>query len=115
MFLSTIDGRYWVELFDQTTADWEGLRMNHAVAGYFGRALRDRLAKPPGELAEARFFSLRDRKAEPVSTAMMLHGRISIGVGRSNRTPFPQFIEDYRILARRLAVSFSTSCYPYGR
>jgi hypothetical protein len=45
----------------------------------------------------------------------MLHGRIRIGVGPSNRTPFPQYIEDYRILARRLAVSFSTSCYPYGR
>jgi len=115
MFLSTVQGRYWVELSEQVTADWEGLRMHHAVARYFRRSVEDRRARPPGSLGEARFFSLRDRKADPVSTAMMVPGRIEIGVGRSNASPFPQFKEDYEILAKRLRVSFNTTCYPYGR
>jgi hypothetical protein len=46
---------------------------------------------------------------------MMLPRRIDVGVARSNRSPFPQFIRDYEILAIHLNVSFNTRCYPYGR
>jgi hypothetical protein len=70
---------------------------------------------PKGDFAEARFFSLRDRNAEPVSTAMIQPRRIDIGVARGNRSPFPAFTEDFEILARHLKVSFNTRCYPYGR
>ncbi len=115
MFLSTTQGRYWVELIDQATADWEGYRMGHAVAKYFQQAAMDRRRAPPGELGEARFFSLRDRNADPVSTAMTARGRIQIGVGAANATPFPRYEPDYRILAAHLGVSFHTSCYPYGQ
>jgi len=115
MFLSAKDGRYWVELIDQATADWESYRMQHAVAKYFRQAVMDRRASPPGELAGARFFSLRNRRADPVSTAMTARGRIQIGVGVANSHPFPDFEADYRVLAAHLSVSFDTSCYPYGR
>ena len=40
MFLSTVNGRYWVELVDQVTADWESLRMNHGIAKEFREAMR---------------------------------------------------------------------------
>ncbi|HSK38735.1 MAG TPA: hypothetical protein VK943_03120 [Arenibaculum sp.] len=115
MYLSATEGRYWVELTDQATADWESFRMNHAVAKYFQKALMDRRSSPPGELARARFFSLRNRNADPVSTAMTVRNRIQIGVGRSNLSPFPCFEPDYRVLAAHLSISFSTACYPYGR
>ena len=115
MFLSTVEGRYWVELIDQATADWESYRMDHAVAKYYTKAVWDRRAVPPGDLAPARFFSLRNRNADPVSTAMMLPRRIDVGVARSNKSPFPQFTRDYEILAIHLNVSFNTRCYPYGR
>ena len=113
MFLSTVKGRYWVELVDQLTADWESLRMNHGIAKEFRETMRDRAALSPGERAEARFFSLRDRNADPVSTAMTLKGRVRLGLARSNQSPFPEFVEDYKILASRLGVEFSTSCYPH--
>jgi hypothetical protein len=113
MFLSTVNGRYWVELVDQVTADWESLRMNHGIAKDFREMMRDWTAVPPGELAKARFFSLRTRNADPASTAMTLKGRVKIGLGRSNRSPFPEFVQDYRILANYLGVEFSTSCYPH--
>jgi hypothetical protein len=113
MFLSTVNGRYWVELSDQVTADWESLRMTHGMASKFRKAMQDRLAVPPGELASARFFSLRNRNAEPVSTAMTLHRRVQIGLARFEESPFPEFIEDYKILAKHLTVEFSTSCYPH--
>lgn len=115
MYLPATEGRYWVELIDQATADWESFRMNHAVAKYFQKALTDRRSSPPGELAQARFFSLRDRNADPVSTAMTARRRIQIGVGRSNTSPFPRFEADFRVLAAHLSISFSTACYPYGR
>ncbi len=115
MFLEAKQGRYWVELIDQATADWESYRMDHAVGKYFEQARRDRRRSPPGEMAGARFFSLRDRNADPVSTAMVMRGRIQIGVGVANARPFPRFEEDYRVLAAKLSVSFDTSCYPYGR
>src|SRR3982751_904911 len=72
MFLSTVNGRYWVELMDQVTADWESLRMNHAIAKEFREAMRTRTVVPSVTLASARFFSLRTRNADPVSTAMTL-------------------------------------------
>jgi hypothetical protein len=40
MFLSTVNGRYWVELVDQVTADWESLRMNHGIATDFRTSVR---------------------------------------------------------------------------
>ncbi|EWY42303.1 hypothetical protein N825_18395 [Skermanella stibiiresistens SB22] len=115
MFLSTVEGRYWVELIDQATADWESFRMNHAVAKYFAKHITDRRAIPRGDFADVRFFSLRDRNAEPVSTAMIQPKRIDVGVAYANRSPFPNFMEDYSILARHLRVAFDTRCYPYGR
>jgi hypothetical protein len=98
MFLSTVNGRYWVELVDQVTADWESLRMNHEIAKEFREAMRCRTVLPPVVLASARFFSLRTRNADPVSTAMTLKGQVQIGLGRSNRSPFPEFVQDYNIL-----------------
>jgi hypothetical protein len=114
MFLSTVNGRYWVELVDQVTADWESLRMNHGIAKEFREAMRTRTVVPSVVLASARFFSLRNRNADPVSTAMTLKGQVQIGLGRSNRSPFPEFVQDYRILANYLGVDFTTSCYPQG-
>jgi hypothetical protein len=113
MFLSTVNGRYWVELVDPVTADWESLRMNHGIATDFREALRSRTVVPPVALASARFFSLRNRNADPVSTAMTLKGQVQIGLGRSNRSSFPEFVPDYRILAHHLGVDFTTSCYPH--
>ena len=113
MFLSTVNGRYWVELVDQVTADWESLRMNHALAKEFREAMRTRAVVPSVALASARFFSLRNRNADPVSTAMTFKGRVQIGLGQSNRTPFPEFVQDYTILANHLGVEFATSCYPH--
>ena len=95
MFLSTVNGRYWVELVDQVTADWESLRMNHGIAKEFREAMRSRTVVPSVALASARFFSLRNRNADPVSTAMTLKGRVQIGLGRSNQSPFPEFVQDY--------------------
>ena len=115
MFLSSVGGRYWVELIDQATADWESFRMDHAVSKYFAKHIADRRSVPKGDFAEARFFSLRDRNAEPVSTAMIQPRRVDIGVARGNRSPFPTYTEDFEILARHLKVSFNTRCYPYGR
>jgi hypothetical protein len=113
MFLSTVNGRYWVELVDQVTAGWESLRMDHRIAKEFREALRRRTVLPPVVLASARFFSLRTRNADPVSTAMTLKGQVQIGLGRSNRSPFPEFAQDYTILAHHLGVEFTTSCYPH--
>jgi hypothetical protein len=113
MFLATVKGRYWVELVDPVTADWESLRMNHGIAATFREMMRNQAAVSPGERAEARFFSLRDRNADPVSTAMTYKGRVKLGLARSSQSPFPEFAEDYRILADRLGVEFSTSCYPH--
>jgi hypothetical protein len=113
MFLSTVNGRYWVELVDQVTADWESLRMHHGIAKEFREAMRTRTIVPSVALANARFFSLRNRNADPVSTAMTLKGRVQIGLGRSNQFPFPEFVQDYNILANYLGVEFSTSCYPH--
>ena len=113
MFLSTVNGRYWVELVDQVTADWESLRMDHGIAKEFREAMRTRTVVPSVVLASARFFSLRNRNADPVSTAMTLKGRVQIGLGRSNQSPFPEFVPDYRILANYLGVEFTTSCYPH--
>ena len=113
MFLSTVNGRYWVELVDPVTADWESLRMNHGIVKEFSEAMRCRTVLPPVALASARFFSLRTRNADPVSTAMTLKGQVQIGLGRSNRSPFPEFVQDYRILANYLGVEFTTSCYPH--
>jgi hypothetical protein len=113
MFLSTVNGRYWVELVDQVTADWESLRMNHGIAREFREALRCRMVLPPVALASARFFSLRNRNADPVSTAKTFKGRVQIGLGRSNQSPFPEFVQDYTILATYLGVEFTTSCYPH--
>ena len=112
MFLSTVNGRYWVELVDQVTADWESLRMDHGIAKEFREAMRSRAVVPSVALASARFFSLRNRNADPVSTAMTLKGRVQIGLGWSNRSPFPEFVQDYNILANYLGVEFTTSCYP---
>ena len=113
MFLSTVSGRYWVELVDQVTADWESLRMNHGIAQEFREAMRTRTVLPSVALAGARFFSLRTRNADPVSTAMTFKGRVQIGLGQSNRSPFPEFVQDYTILANYLGVEFATSCYPH--
>ena len=113
MFLSTVNGRYWVELVDQVTADWESLRMSHGIAKEFREAMRSRAVVPSVALASARFFSLRNRNADPVSTAMTLRGRVQIGLGRSNRSPFPEYVQDYNILANYLCVEFTTSCYPH--
>jgi hypothetical protein len=113
MFLSTVQGRYWVELTDQITADWESLRMHHGMAKTFRDAMRDQLSSPQGKLANARFFSLRNRNADPVSTAMTLKRQVQIGLAQFEEPPFPQFVEDYKILANHLGVEFSTSCYPY--
>jgi len=113
MFLSTVNGRYWVELVDRVTADWESLRMNHGIAKEFREVMRCRTVLPPVALASARFFSLRTRNADPVSTAMTLKGQVQIGLGRSNQSPFPEFVQDYRILAHHLGVDFTTSCYPH--
>jgi hypothetical protein len=113
MFLSTVNGRYWVELVDQVTADWESHRMNHGIAKEFREAMRTRTVVPSVVLASARFFSLRNRNADPVSTAMTLKGRVQIGLGRSNQSPFPEFVQDYNILANYLGVEFTTSCYPH--
>jgi hypothetical protein len=44
---------------------------------------------------------------------MTLRGRVKLGLARSSRSPFPEFVEDYKILADRLGVEFSTSCYPH--
>ena len=109
MFLSTVNGRYWVELMDQVTADWESLRMDHGIAKEFREAMRTRTVV----LAGARFFSLRNRNTDPVSTAMTLKGRVQIGLGRSNQSPFPEFVQDYTILANYLGVEFTTRCYPH--
>ena len=113
MFLSTVKGRYWVELMDQVTADWESHRMNHGIAKEFREAMRTRTVVPSVVLASARFFSLRNRNADPVSTAMTFKGRVQIGLGRSNQSPFPEFVRDYNILANYLGVEFTTSCYPH--
>ena len=113
MFLSAVNGRYWVELVDQVTADWESLRMNHGIAKEFREVMRCRTVLPPVALASARFFSLRNRNADPVSTAKTFKGRVQIGLGRSNQSPFPEFVQDYTILANYLGVEFTTSCYPH--
>jgi hypothetical protein len=113
MFLSTVDGRYWVELFDQVTADWESFRMDHEIAREFRQAVRSRTLLAPVVPPSARFFSLRNRNADPVSTAMTCAGQVQIGLGRSNRSPFPEFVQDYRILSNHLCVDFSTRCYPH--
>jgi len=113
VFLSTVSGRYWVELVDQVTADWERLRMNHGIAREFREAMRTGTVLPSVALAGARFFSLRTRNADPVSTAMTFKGRVQIGLGQSNRSPFPEFVQDYTILANYLGVEFATSCYPH--
>src|SRR4051795_8107055 len=63
MFLSTVNGRYWVELVDQVTADWESLRMDHGIAKEFREAVQSRAVVPSVVLASARFFSLRNRNA----------------------------------------------------
>jgi hypothetical protein len=115
MFLSTLNGRYWVELIDQATADWESYRMNHGIAKYFREAMQSRTILPPVILASARFFSLRNRNADPVSTAMTLKGQVQIGLARSERSPFPDFVKDYKILASHLDIQFSTSCYPHRK
>jgi hypothetical protein len=44
---------------------------------------------------------------------MTLKGQVQIGLGRSNRSPFPEFVQDYTTLANYLGVEFSTSCYPH--
>jgi hypothetical protein len=59
MFLSAVNGRYWVGLVDPVTADWESLRMNHGIAKEFRETMRTRTVLPPVALASARFFSLR--------------------------------------------------------
>src|SRR3954451_4422986 len=92
MFLSTVNGRYWVELVDPVTADWESLRMDHGIAKEFHEAMRTRTVVPSVVLASARFFSLRSRNADPVSTAMTFKGQVRIGLGRSNKSPFPHFV-----------------------
>jgi hypothetical protein len=56
VFLSTVSGRYWVELVDQVTVDWESLRMNHGIAQDFRETMRTRTVLPPVALAGARFF-----------------------------------------------------------
>ncbi len=113
MFLSTVSGRYWVELVDQVTADWESLRMNHRIAQDFREDMRTKTVLLPVALAGARFFSLRTRNADPVSTAMTFRGQVQTGLGQSNRSPFPEFVQDYTILANYLGVEFATSCYPH--
>jgi hypothetical protein len=113
VFLSTGSGRYWVELVDQVTADWESLRINHGIAQDLREAMRTRTVLPPVALAGARFFFLRTRNADPVSTAMSFRGRVQIGLGQSNRSPFPEFVQDYTVLANYLGVEFATSCYPH--
>ena len=113
MFLSTVNGRYWVELVDHVTADRESHRIAHGIAKEFREAMRARAVMPSGALASARFLSLRNRNADPVSTAMTLKGRVQIGLGRCNQSPFPEFVQDYTILANYLGVEFTTSCYPH--
>jgi hypothetical protein len=44
---------------------------------------------------------------------MTFKGRVQIGLGRSSRSPFPEFVQDYNILANYLGVEFTTSCYPH--
>ena len=44
---------------------------------------------------------------------MTLKEQVQIGLGRSNRSPFPEFVPDYRILAHHLGVDFTTRCYPH--
>ena len=44
---------------------------------------------------------------------MTFRGRVQIGLGQSNRSPFPEFVQDYTILANYLGVEFATSCYPH--
>jgi hypothetical protein len=100
-------------LVDQVTADWESVRMSHGIAKEFREAMRTRTVVPSVVLAGARFFSLRNRNADPVSTAMTFKGRVQIGLGRSSRSPFPEFVQDYNILANYLGVEFTTSCYPH--
>jgi hypothetical protein len=112
MFLSTVHGRYWVELTDQAKADWESFRMRHGMAKIFYDAMRDRTASPHSKLANARFFSLRNRNADPVSTAMILNRRVQICLARFEESPFPEFVEDYKILTSHLMIEFSMSCYP---
>ena len=114
MFLSTVNGRYWVELVDQVTADWESLRMNHGIAKEFHEAMRSRAVVPPVALASARFFTLRNRNADPVSTAMTLKGQVQIGLGQSNRSPFPEFVQDYTIPTNHLSMEFTMSSYAQG-
>jgi hypothetical protein len=65
MFLSVVNGRYWVELIDPVTADWESLRMNHGIAKEFREVMRSRTVLPPVVLASARFFSLRKSERRP--------------------------------------------------
>jgi hypothetical protein len=113
VFLSTVSGRYWVELVDQVTADWESLRMSHGIAKDFREAMRTKTVLPPVALAGARFFSLRTRNADPVSTTMTFRGRVQTGLGQSNRSPFPEFVQDYTILANHLGVEFATNCSPH--
>jgi len=83
------------------------------MSANFRDALRDRTISPHGKLSKARFFSLRNRNADPVSTAMTLTGRVQMGLAQSEQSPFPEFVEDYKILANHLGIEFSTSCYPY--
>src|SRR4051794_6175764 len=45
------NSRYWVELVDQVTADWESLRMNHGIAKVFREAMRSRTVVPSVVLA----------------------------------------------------------------
>ena len=115
MFLSTVNGRYWVELVDQVTADWESLRMNHGIAKEFREAMRSRTVVPSVALASARFFSLRTRNADPVSTAMTFKGRVQIGLGRSNQSPFPEFVQDYTSWPITLAWSSPRAATRIGR
>src|SRR3954466_9057001 len=55
MFLSTVNGRYWVELVDPVTADWESLRMNHGIAKEFREAMRSRTVVPSVALNHVQF------------------------------------------------------------
>jgi hypothetical protein len=87
--------------------------MNHGIARKFREAMRTGTVLPSVALAGAHFFSLRTRNADPVSTAMTFKGRVQIGLGQSNRFPFPEFVQDYTILANYLGVEFATSCYPH--
>ena len=51
MFLSALNGRYWVELVDPVTTDWESHRMDHGIAKEFREAMRTRTVLPPVALA----------------------------------------------------------------